>query len=472
MRNRGNWAAAALCLVAACGDDGHAPSDGGVDAVDAPPDAEGTIDPRPQVAEIYATPNRDLDLLFVIDDSPSMTDKQSNLVANFPNFINALNALPGGLPNLHLGVVSTDMGTKGKVVAQPGPSIGQVGQGGCAGTGKSGNLTVNGAAVSDVYLSDIKQSDGSRAKNYTGTLAATFSTMARLGAAGCGFEQPLHAMQAALENNPANVGFLRPNAMLAVVFVTDEDDCSFLNPTMLGPESAALGPLQSFRCTRFGVTCQSGGQTSDAMNQVGTKTGCSGSVGSPFMSDVVPYAQFLKTLKGDTRLVLTAAITGNTMPVAVELRAPPGAGTPVPTLAHSCTYQGANGPEVADPPVRLRQFLDQFPNRSVSTTVCQQDLSSGLGLIGQLVSQSIGNPCITRQLADVDPNTPGLQPDCVVEDIVGSTITKVPACGSAPCWKFETDAATCTVGDHLKLVIDRTQAPDPTTVTTMRCAVP
>lgn len=472
MRNRGNWALAALLLAAACGDDGHAPSDAGVDAIDAPPDAEGTIDPRPQVAEIYATPNRDLDLLFVIDDSPSMTDKQTNLVANFPNFINALSALPGGLPNLHLGVVSTDMGTKGTDVVQPGPSIGQVGQGGCGSTGKSGSLTVNGAPVSDRYVSDIKQSDGSRAVNYTGSLAAVFSQMARLGGSGCGFEQPLHAMKVALDNNATNAGFLRPNALLAVVFVTDEDDCSFANPSMLGPDATTLGALQSFRCTRFGVTCQQGGATSDAMNQVGMKGQCAGSVGSSFMTDVVPYATFLKTLKGDTRLVATAAIMGNAMPVAVELRTPPGGGTALPSLSHSCTYQGANGVEVADPAVRLQQFLGQFPNRNVSTTVCQQDLSGGLGQIGQLVTQSIGNPCITRQLADVDPNTPGLQPDCVVEDIVGSTITRVPACGSAPCWRFETDAVTCTVGDHLKLVIERGAAPDPTTVTTMRCAVP
>ena len=145
----------------------------------------------------------------------------------------------------------------------------------------------------------------------------------------------------------------------------------------------------------------------------------------------------------------------------------------VPALAHSCTYQGAQSLEVADPGVRIQQFLSEFPNRNASTTICQQDLSGGLGQIGQLVGQSIGSPCIARQLADADPNTPGLLPDCVVEDLVGSTVTKIPECGNAPCWRFETDAATCTVGDHLKLVIDRGGAtPDPATVTTMRCAVP
>src|SRR4051812_43904309 len=107
-------------ITAACGDDGKSPGDGGTDG----PGGDGGMDQRPVVAEIPATPNRDLDLLFVVDDSPSMLDKQMNLVTNFPNFINTLNALPGGLPNLHLGVVSTDMGTKGSDVATPGPGIG------------------------------------------------------------------------------------------------------------------------------------------------------------------------------------------------------------------------------------------------------------------------------------------------------------------------------------------------------------
>jgi hypothetical protein len=382
-----------------------------------------------------------------------------------------LNSLPGGLPNLHIGVVSSDMGTKGADVAQPGPTIGQVGQGGCAGTGKSGNLQTNGAPVTGTFLSDIKQSDGSRTKNYTGTLADVFSQMARLGAGGCGFEQTLAAMKAALNNNPANAGFLRQSALLGVVFLTDEDDCSLKTPDMLGSDTATLGMLGSFRCTRFGVTCSGGGADSNAMNQVGPKTGCAGSPSSQFMTDVAGYASFLKTLKGDTRLVVTGAIMGTPDPFAVELRTPPGGGTAMPALAHSCTYQGAMGIEVADPPARIKQFLDQFPNASVTSTICQQDLSGSLDLIGQLVSRGIGSPCIAVPLVDADPNTPGVQPDCVVEDVVGATVKPVPACGTAPCWRLVSDAQVCTEASHLKLVIDRTTAPDPATVTRMRCRV-
>ncbi|MBA3457478.1 MAG: hypothetical protein H0T42_30635 [Deltaproteobacteria bacterium] len=348
-----------ICLVcAACGDDGvafdAAPFDASIidAAIDAPPP-----DPRAVVAEVPATPNRNLDLLFVIDDSPSMTDKQTNLANNFPNFISVLQSVPGGLPNLHLGVVTTDMGVKGSEDATFGDPIGQVGNGGCAMLGDNGALQTNGAPVSGSYLVDIAQTNGTRLTNYTGSLATVFGTMARVGAGGCGFEQPLAAMRKALDNNPANAGFLRPDAVLGVVFLADEDDCSMRTHAMMGPESAALGPLQSFRCSRFGVTCAIGGTTPDAMNQIGTKSDCASNPTSAYINDVTPYRTFLNALKGDTRKVVVAGIMGAPTPYQVELRTPPGGGTGTIALAHSCAYNGASGLEVADPPARLQAFL-------------------------------------------------------------------------------------------------------------------
>src|SRR3954464_8786991 len=68
---------------------------------------------RVEYKDIPITVNRKIDILFVIDDSPSMLDKQTNLKANFPNFVNVLNTIQGGLPDVHLGVVTSDLGTKG-----------------------------------------------------------------------------------------------------------------------------------------------------------------------------------------------------------------------------------------------------------------------------------------------------------------------------------------------------------------------
>src|SRR5690242_10751748 len=73
--------------AAACDNDGGSRPDGG--GPDGGTDG-GTTDSRETVLEIPATPASDLDLLFVVDDSPSMLDKQTNLANNFPNFIDRL----------------------------------------------------------------------------------------------------------------------------------------------------------------------------------------------------------------------------------------------------------------------------------------------------------------------------------------------------------------------------------------------
>src|SRR5688572_17826893 len=54
--------------------------------------------------------NENLDLLFVIDDSGSMEREQDQLLANFQRMIDALENLPTGMPNVHIGVISTDVG--------------------------------------------------------------------------------------------------------------------------------------------------------------------------------------------------------------------------------------------------------------------------------------------------------------------------------------------------------------------------
>jgi hypothetical protein len=437
------------------------------------------VDPPPAtlqtVVEVPATPNRDLDLLFVVDDSPSMLDKQTNLTANFPSFLDRLQAVPGGLPNLHVGVVTTDMGTKASGSSIPGPSIGQIGQGGCSGTGKSGVLQIGDAPVNGRFLVDLDAPGGGRTQNYSGTLADAFGAMARAGAGGCGFEQPLAAMRAALDNNAANAGFLRPEAMLGVVFLADEDDCSAKSTTLFGPETGALGPLQSFRCARFGVTCAQGGQTPDTMNQVGTKAACAPSATSELLDDVAPYREFLRGLKPDERRLAVTGILGPVDPFAVELRTPPGGGSPFPSLAHSCTYAGPVGTEVADPAIRLKSFLDGFQGRSGLTSICERDLSTGLVQLAEVFRKALGSPCVDAELADANPETAGLQANCVVEDVVGANAIEIESCErnltARPCWRLEADPALCTELLNLKLVVQRDAALDPTAVTRMRCTV-
>jgi hypothetical protein len=426
---------------------------------------------RVEDKDIPVTVNRNVDILFVIDDSPSMADKQQNLATNFPEFINVLNTIQGGLPDVHIGVVTSDVGSKGTQDSSPGPAIGSIGNGGCSGEGKKGELQTFGAPLmtGQKFISDIKLSDGSRQQNYTGMLTDVFSTMAKAGAGGCGFEMHLESMKRALNNNPVNAGFLRPDAYLAVIFIADEDDCSIAHSTMLGPESAALGPLTSFRCTRFGVTCDQNGATSDAMNQVGTKGQCHPNDASQYLEKVKTYVDFLKGLKSDPSKVIVAGIMGTTEPFQVELRSS-GGGPNTQALAHSCNYQGANGQEVADPPTRIKFLLDQFPNRSTFTTICQRNLQDGLVLIAQLLKSVIGDPCINGKLADPI--------DCSVSDVSNfgkpNQAEKVlPQCDTGltnkPCWHVIKDPVACPVQadgsnpDSYVLKIERNETAPPDT---------
>lgn len=426
-----------------------------------------TTDPYKEVAIVPVTINRDLDLLFVVDNSNSMTDKQVALAAAFPAMMDVLGELDGGIPNLHIGVISTDMGTATTMA----PGLTETP--GCHGDGDHGNLLLGqaGGLLVGTFLSDVADSAGGRTVNYTGALRDAFGAMARLGDQGCGFEAPLLALRSALAANAVNVGFLRPDANLAVVFVTDEDDCSASTAALFGPDSAAVGLRQSFRCTRFGLTCD------QALDTPGVKTNCVPATASPMIADVQPFIDELVATKADPSMIMVAAIAGNPAPVAVELRAPPGSTELVTALAHSCSYTASLGEAVADPAVRLQAFLDGFPGRSTFQTICDGDLTSALLGIGDSAKQLVGDPCVeTAGLADADAARDGIQPTCEVVDTLADaagTTTPLPACTPADhanCYELAADLARCPrQRDHLRLTTQRSSAPLPGTRTHVRC---
>ena len=414
---------------------------------------------RVEYKDIPVTVNRDIDILFVIDDSPSMLDKQTNLKNNFPNFINVLNTIEGGLPNVHLGVVELGPRHEGRRRRRRRVRASARVLARARATARAATCRRTARRSSQATSSATrKNTDGTRTTNYTGSLAAAFSAIASLGAAGCGFEQHIEAAKRALNNNPANAGFLRPNAYLALIFIQDEDDCSIshVDAARLGhddPRTSAVVPLQPVRshlhAWRRGL---------EPDEPVGPKGGCSSNdeLGVPDEGRRLRHVlQGPQVRPGERHR--RRRIAGPTTPYEVELRTPPGGGTAIPAVAHSCTYNGANGTEVADPSIRLKQFLDQFPNRSTFSTICQQDLSGALTQIAQLLRRSSASPCIDGNLADVDPDTAGDQYDCSVSDVrnygkANQTETVLPQCNNAatpasstnkPCWSIQSDPTNC-----------------------------
>ncbi len=409
--------------------------------------------------------NRDIDILFVIDNSGSMAEEQASLATNFNRFINVLNNIEGGLPNVHIGVVSTDTGA------------GPFNISGCSGNGDNGVLQSAPQSActppSAAYISDIANPDGTRNKNYTGSLDETFTCIARLGIDGCGFEQPLESMRRALNgSNPTNSGFLRPDAFLAVVIISDEDDCSTEDTSMFDTSQTSisdpLGPLSSFRCFEFGVKCEP-----DDPRTPGPRQNCESREDSAYMFKVQEYVDFLKALKSDSNMVIVAGIVGNDTPVTVGTTDMAN-----PELDPSCVSSSGE----ADPGVRLKAFIDQFPQRGTVQTICNDDLSDALNVIAQLLAKVIGNPCIEGDI-DTDKSTPGVQYDCQVSDVrypgeLRQEETVLKQCSSAtpdpseyPCWRLEVDAMNCADKvTQLSLVVERGNGSVPTgTHTQVRC---
>jgi hypothetical protein len=440
---------ALILAFCACGDDATTLHD--APPIDAPPDAD-------LFTTVLTTPalQREIDILFVIDKSPSVAANRANIVANFNRFVSTLETSLGGLPSLHVAVVSSDMGTKGSSDASPGATIS--GTGGCSGSGDDGAMLVNDAPVQGVFLRDVEVAPGQRERNYTGEFTDAFVEMLDLGTTGCMFEQPLHAMRRALDGHPANAGFIRPEAVLAVIFVTDEDDCSVPTPGLFTSETTTWGPLTSFRCTKAGLTCADNGATPEEMAQLGVKGQCT-LRSNEHLDDIAPYRDFLVNLKGDTSKVMVSAVVGLDLPFIVEDRIPEGGTVASPAMHHSCVATTSAGMLAAEPAPRLVDFTERFTDHQI-VFMCQEDLSYAIVPIAQRV-QTPSAPCLTTTIPD--------NATCFVEDTLGSTTTRIDdECGTAPCFRVVTDTA-CLAGSRQRLEVMRVDRPDPATISRLRC---
>jgi hypothetical protein len=214
-----------------------------------------------------------VDILFVIDNSGSMSEEQSNLAANFPQFIAKLEEYrtPADTQlEYRVGLTSTSRSglvyNASVVMKQGGPECettdtcpreNQTCE--CPGRGFEEcsdacpakcyceppgmrmpvNETCNGENGQLItprgYAEPWIDGPGSH-------VAPAFSSSAVLGTGGCSMEMPLYAMEHALSPEfhsapgGANAGFLRDDALLMVIVITDEDDCSS-NNSVINQES-------------------------------------------------------------------------------------------------------------------------------------------------------------------------------------------------------------------------------------------
>ena len=153
-----------------------------------------------------------VDFVFVIDNSGSMGDEQANLVANFPAFIDGIQNNLEDVESYHVGIVSTDTYTYNVAGCQQLSSF-------VVQTGGSNSSNMVCGPYADGF-NFITEADD---------LAASFTCAAQIGTSGSASERQMQAMLEAVqevEGDPGecNEGFLRDDALLVIVIITDEPD--------------------------------------------------------------------------------------------------------------------------------------------------------------------------------------------------------------------------------------------------------
>jgi hypothetical protein len=296
------WVAAFAC---ACG---PAPKHGDDTGDDDNPQVDASTTGTSYDANAQAC--SEMDILFVIDNSGSMGQEQTNLIANFPAFISVLDA--SGL-NYRVAVTTTARNyTYTMALPPPLPSQQQ------STTGESGAMLKKGTMTKRW----IDKGD----PDVTGT----FSTLANVGTGGSSDEMPLGAVRDAFEDrmtDGTNMGFRRPGALLGIVILTDENDCSY-------EQSVTLSFSESLCETK--------------------------------MEPVANYKTFLDQYTGSPTRWAVAMIAG------------PGPGTCSSTFGE------------ADEATRLIDFKTQVGTNAIMSSICDGNLATGLMQATMLFESACG----------------------------------------------------------------------------------
>lgn len=151
--------------------------------------SDNALNRRIETDTFYQAPSNEVDILWVVDNSKSMEQEQARVASGAELFIANLEST--GM-DFHLGVITTDMDASN-------PDAGAL----------LGNPPVLSAASAD----------------YVGAFAARVQVATGGSDQEKGLQAALTAVTPPLVNT-RNTGFLRDEAMLSIIIVSDENDCS------------------------------------------------------------------------------------------------------------------------------------------------------------------------------------------------------------------------------------------------------
>jgi hypothetical protein len=389
-----------------------------------------------------------VDLLFVIDNSNSMAGEQAQLRAQFPRLMEALTTglrAPDDtrpftpVRDMHVGVVSTDMGIPG--VELP-PSCHADG----GDDGRLLNTPRGGAECAAAYPSFLSyQADSTDPTQ----LAQDFACVATLGTGGCGFEQQLEAPLKALtprvlldENGepsaaipskfiatqeerswgrgdmPAaqggNLGFLRNDpddpSLLVVVLLTDEEDCSVKDTKHLRPNNQ-LPEGDPLRSEDINLRCFNHPEQNYDVRERYLKgfralrpgredlVVFSAIVGVPpdlVSSDVIADTDF--TDDSAREAFYDNILDDPRMVAELDPSSMPGSGTGM--IRPSCVrpVPGETAPATAYPPRRIVELARAFGPTGMVQSICQDDFGPAIDMLVHSMAKSLTEMCMPQRL--------------------------------------------------------------------------
>jgi len=171
--------------------------------------SEGMVNLRLHTVETVQKDGGKIDLLWVIDNSASMAPEQDNLAANFNSFITEL---ADAHVDFQAAITTTDVCQ----ASMPSDLTQRV----CPVNNYGGSAATHlrGSFFGDAGRKVLKNTDAD--------LVSRFNTYVKQGTGGSNFEHGLTAVQLAVEKSLSgeNEALIRPDAFLAVIVLSDEED--------------------------------------------------------------------------------------------------------------------------------------------------------------------------------------------------------------------------------------------------------
>ena len=419
-----------------------------------------------------------VDLLFVVDSSRSMLDEQVKLKEQIPNLVRILasgkredgTTFPAA-KDMHLGVVTTDMGVPGAnlredyhcsrnrgygddgvLQSRPGPDYVDAMD---AAKNWSPSAECMGFVASPSFVTfDQKAGDNPMDK------AAELGCLAQVGPGGCGYEMQLEAGLKALwpsididpmtgevwvdpktgqpgnritflttqadQGGPqmygygdtVNGGFLRNSkadgqSLIAVILVTDEDDCS----------SKTVDHLRDKTDIYVADEVLAGPDVDPSIGQVPVNLRCVAPSLQKYLWESNRYVQGLQALRPDHKnLVIFGAIAGVPQylvkPEVIDsinfedensrkqfysqIRADQNMKYVLTStgdnIRNACIPEGSTDGQGALPAWRILDVVEGFGENGVIQSICEDSFAGAINAIIKVISRELSAVCLPREL--------------------------------------------------------------------------